>query len=113
MREIEGLLRDFVNAKGTRYTKMADRVGRNKDGIWFCLARDGINWVVGFVDEEKGIETKFTIFKGNDSRPLNAFQAYRVAVRTYRAFVLGDEEAKQHFEVSSITELDDTPPTRH
>lgn len=75
-------IRDFTNAKGTRYTKMTDRIGCVRDGIWFCLAKQGDDWVAGFVDENRGVETKFVILREKGA-PLTALQAYRIALQVY------------------------------
>jgi hypothetical protein len=104
--------RDFVNAKGTRYTKAPDRVARDKDGVWFALAKDGNQWVIAMVNVERGVELNFRIIPAEGVVPLNGIQAYHVALRTYDAFVLGDIEAKKHFKVESGGVVESNP-TRH
>lgn len=93
-------IRDFTNARGTRYTKSQRGVGYDKNGVWFVItkAKDGSHWKGGIADTNKGIEVKMKIIP-NPGKPLStALQAYRAVKDAYAAFILDNAEALNKFE---------------
>lgn len=101
-------IRDFTNAKGTRYTKMKWGIACARDNLWLCLAKYENIWVAGFRDWDLGVEIKFRIIP-ETGQSLNALRAYRTALDTYAAFVLGDQKAAGNFEAIEIAPTE----TRH
>lgn len=103
------LIRDFTNAKGSRYTKMRWGVACARDNLWFCLIKYEDVWMAAFRDLDLEVEIKFRIIPENGGQPIKALHAYRAALDTYAAFVLGDQGAVECFETIDIT----TSETKH
>lgn len=98
----DGIIRDFTNARGTRYLKTKHAVSYDKDGLWFILAKNDTHWVAGFRDINKGFEVKLKILPQAGAKLISAIQAYRAALDSYAAFVLNNEESLKKFEAIEV-----------
>lgn len=92
MRRINAALRDFVNAKGTRYTKMPDYIGMSDNTKWVLFGREEDYWKVRIRTLASGRVDEFHILPPiKDGTPLTGVQAWHVAMEMYRVTVLGEK----------------------
>ena len=87
--------RDFVNGRGTRYTKGEDFVGVKTAHRVFALMRDEAGWTA--VYQEKGGAGRLLRVSQDAGPPLKAIQVYRMVKHVL------SEEMQEMDEMSSPT----------
>lgn len=97
----ETVIRDFVNSKGSRYTKVgvdgkATGVAAQFKDMWVCLRiHDGM-WVAAFLTVATGKTIQFFIGSEDDSK-IPPVVAYHVAMGIYRNTELGEKDTRGQF----------------
>jgi hypothetical protein len=90
MQKMPGAQRDFINAKGTRYTKRADFVGMKTESKWFAMRKDGPIWMCMYGSPKLGGSYTFSVDQvaGPAATAIQVYQAAKEIIAT-----LGDLEA--------------------
>ncbi len=98
------VIRDFVNAKGTRYTRSKHAVGAKFHDRWVHIQKmgDGL-WHVAWHHVESGETVQF-IMGDVTKAPIPPVIAWHVAKVSYDEIMLGIKSGKAEF-----VKVDDTP----